>query len=87
VQRGTHAQPPVRSVIDLIAFVRNAISARVALPQGFGIAPRGLYAKFAPRVGVPAYRVARVEGRLRTADGATAVILSDLRMLTPDLLG
>ena len=85
VERGTHLGPPVRSVLDVIASVRNTASARVPLPDDLGISPRGLYAKFAPSEGVPAYRISFAEGRLKSEQGG-ALPMADLRVLTPDLL-
>ncbi len=85
VERGTHQGPPVRSILDVFAFVRNTVSARVALPEDLGIAPLGLYASFAPQDSIPAYRVSLVHGKHKTTQGAP-VFMSDLRVLTPNLL-
>jgi hypothetical protein len=84
VERGSHLGPPVRSVVDLVGSIRNNVSARVALPRDLGIRPLGLSGRFAPIQGIPAYRVAKVEGRPKGEGGV--LFMPDVRVLTPELL-
>ena len=88
LETGTHVVAPMRSVVDVLSFVKNDKAQRAMPPDvRFGcIGMLGhLDANRPITAEVAAYRYMAGEGRI-AGEGGAQLFLPDIRMLTPEMM-